>query len=73
MNYVKKAQFYSGFTNHIHTSGLSVHIVANHTFLSILSSVFCHYTVKPVLSGHSKRTEKNGFQYRLSLNAGQYF
>ena len=30
------------------------------------------YTVKPVLSGYSKET-KNGFQDRLSLNAGQKF
>ena len=28
-------------------------------------------TVKPVLSGHSKRRTKIGFQDRLSLNAGQ--
>ena len=27
-------------------------------------------TVKPVLSGHSKRRPKIGFQDRLSLNAG---
>ena len=30
-------------------------------------------TVKPVLSGHSKTTPKIGFQYRLSLNAGQKY
>ena len=30
-------------------------------------------TVKPVLSGHSKRTQKIGFQYRSSLNAGQKY
>ena len=30
-------------------------------------------TVKPVLSGHSKRTPKIGFQYRLSLNACQKY
>ena len=30
-------------------------------------------TVKPVLSGHSKRTPKIGFQDRLSLNAGQKY
>ena len=30
-------------------------------------------TVKPVLSGHSKRTPKIGFQYRLSLNADQKY
>ena len=31
------------------------------------------YIIKPVLSGHSKRTPKIGFQYRLSLNAGQKY
>ena len=30
-------------------------------------------TVKPVLSGHSKRRAKIGFQDRLSLNAGQKY
>ena len=30
-------------------------------------------TVKPVLSGHSKYTPKIGFQYQLSLNAGQKY
>ena len=30
-------------------------------------------TVKPVLSGHSKRRSKTGFQDRLSLNAGQKY
>ena len=30
-------------------------------------------TVKPALSMHSKRNPKFGFQYRLSLNAGQKF
>ena len=30
-------------------------------------------TVKPVLSGHSKRTPNIGFQDRLSLNAGQQY
>ena len=29
------------------------------------------YTVKPVLSGHSKRKPKIGFQDRLLLNTGQ--
>ena len=29
--------------------------------------------VKPALSSHSKRTPKIGFQYRLSLNAGQKY
>ena len=31
------------------------------------------YTVKPVLSGHPKRTPKIGFQYQLSCNAGQKY
>ena len=34
---------------------------------------FYYYTVKPVLRGHSKRTPKIGFQYQLSLNAGQKY
>ena len=35
---------------------------------------FNHFdTVKPVLSGHSKKKTKIGFQDRLSLNAGQKF
>ena len=33
----------------------------------------CHFTVKPVFSGHSKRTPKVGFQYRLLLKAGQKY
>ena len=31
------------------------------------------HAVKPVLSCHSKRRPKIGFQYRLSLNAGQKY
>ena len=38
---------------------------------SIRQSVSKVCTVKPVLSGHSKITQKNVFQYRLSLIAGQ--
>ena len=30
-------------------------------------------TVKPVLSGHSKRTQKFCFQYRLLLKVGQKY
>ena len=30
-------------------------------------------SIKPVLSGHSKRRPKVGFQDRLSLNAGQEY
>ena len=36
-------------------------------------TVFWNYTVKPVLSGHSKWTPKIGFHDRLSLNAGQNY
>ena len=32
-----------------------------------------HITVKPVLSGHSKKMTKIGFQDRLLLNAGQKY
>ena len=39
---------------------------------SKISSVAA-YTVKPVLSGHSKRRQKIGFQNQLSLNTGQKF
>ena len=40
-----------------------------------LDPKFCmHYTVKPVLRGHSKRNPKIGFQYQLSLkNKGQKY
>ena len=31
------------------------------------------YTIKPVLSGHSKKKTKIGFHDRLSLNAGQKY
>ena len=31
------------------------------------------FTVKPVFSGHSKRTQKIGFTYRISPNAGQKY
>ena len=31
------------------------------------------YTVKPILSGHSKRRPKIGYQDRLSLNAGRKY
>ena len=35
-------------------------------------TIFILTTVKPVLSGHTKRN-KNGFQYLFSLNAGQMY
>ena len=40
-------------------------------YVGHLVTHFCQITVKPVLSSHSKRTPNIGFQYRLSLNAGQ--
>ena len=45
-------------------------LVLKHT-LSTLCAVCT--TVKPVASSHPKRTPKIGFQYRLSLNAGQKY
>ena len=38
--------------------------------IMVMSLVF---TVKPVLSGHTKRRPKIGFQDRFSLNAGQKY
>ena len=35
--------------------------------------MFVYTTVKPVLSSHSKRRPKIGFQDHLSLNAGQKY
>ena len=34
---------------------------------------FVFLAVKPVLSSHSKRTPKMGFQYQLPVNAGQKY
>ena len=44
-------------------------------WLNLESSLGCmlRRTVKPVLSGHSKRRPKIGFQDRLLLNAGQKY
>ena len=39
----------------------------------MMTGVIIWLTVKPVLSGHSKRRRKIGFQDRLSLNAGQKY
>ena len=36
-------------------------------------SSLSYFTIKPVLSGHSNRRPKIGFQDRLSLNAGQKY
>ena len=41
--------------------------------LDIRSMKIKTITVKPVLSGHSKRRPNIGFQDRLSLNAGQKY
>ena len=41
--------------------------------LSLSPNHMSSYTVKPVLSGHSKRKPKISFQDRLSLNAGQKY
>ena len=43
------------------------------TFISFPADVHVHFTVKPVLSGHSKRRPKHGFQDQLSLNAGKKY
>ena len=45
----------------------------NLSLLQGLLMLMLTITVKPVLSGHSKRTPKNGFQYQLSLNEGQKY
>ena len=37
------------------------------------SSILLQYTVKPVLSGHSKIRPKKGFQDQLLFNAGQKY
>ena len=44
-----------------------------HCLLKHTSSIEIHYTVKPVLSSHSKRRPKISFQDQLSLNAGQKY
>ena len=58
-------------------AGRTYHIVGNFMFrLPCLSSENWRdflFTVKPVLSRHSKRRQKIGFQDRLSLNAGQKY
>ena len=42
-------------------------------FIYVIQRIMTKTTVKPVLSVHSKRTPKIGFQYQLSFNAGQKF
>ena len=56
-------------TKHI---GFKLMIKKKITILSI-KSLLILYTLKPVLSGHSKRRPKIGFQDLLSLNAGQRY
>ena len=51
-------------------------VVCGHSLLSYRDKPeYQHFTctVKPVLSGHSKNRPKNGFQDRISLNAGQKY
>ena len=54
------------------TKPISLHFRWSSKLLSMIVAVLFAVTVKPVLSGHSKRP-KNGFQYRLSLNADQKY
>ena len=55
-------------------SGLWSHIQCYCDISAELQNVICKSnTVKPVLSGHSKRRPKIGFQDRLLLNAGQKY
>ena len=44
-------------------------LIGNVCVLSLESEIH----IKPALSDHSKRTPKFGFQYQLSLNAGQKY
>ena len=48
-------------------------VILNPLFDFALEVWFNIVTVKPVLSGHSKRRPKIGFQDRLLLNAGQKY
>ena len=43
------------------------------SFTAIFKIQFAPSTAKPVLRGHSKKTTRNGFQDRLSPNAGQKY
>ena len=52
---------------------LTFHRISVSKYSQILRFIFSISTVKHVLSGHSKRRPKIGFQDRLSLNAGQKY
>ena len=49
------------------------HLLATIHRMACKSHIDKIYTVKPVLSGHSKRRPKIGFQDRLWINAGQKY
>ena len=57
----------------------SIHYLCKPWYMHTLICSSCEkkstiqYTVKPVLSGHSKRRPKIGFQDRLLLNVGQKY
>ena len=48
-------------------------VAVKHGWQKSYRTLLIHGRVKSVLSGHSKRTPKIGFQYHLSLNAGQKY
>ena len=48
-------------------------VVVKHGWQKFYRTLIIYSRVKSVLSGHSKRTPKIGFQYQLSLNAGQKY
>ena len=51
----------------------AMYVILNPLFDFAFEVWFNIVTVKPVLSGHSKRRPKIGFQDRLALNAGQKY
>ena len=56
---------------------VDINVILNKTKVNNCFVIFCEFlvtsTVKPVLSGHSKRRPKIGFQNGLLLNAGQKY
>ena len=56
-----------------HCAPNQVHCGMDSLFRTFTASTQYVSTVNPALSGHSKRRPKNGFQDRLSLNAGQKY
>ena len=62
-----KIKFLRKFPNLQYIKGKSGSSLRMHLIQKIL------YTVKPVLSGHSKKKTAVGFQDQLSLNAGQNY